>query len=865
MNEALIIVRKYYSNWQIFDGMQDKIIRNTLIKEWNKYENEWFINYLNENLGNNTLELTKMMDLLKKLNVELNLLTLKDVLSKCIDFDLYLSRYFKNDKMYTIDELEKYDEGEILIAYATIKNKLEEDLDDERDYQDVMVSSSDKMYLTEMHNIPMLSWEETRSYFEKIEELKKLIKDEKSEELINKYNKKIEFYQKRIVEGNLSLVIKPAVKYLNRGLDFLDLIQEGNIGLMHAVEMFKLSVGARFSTYSMWWIRQSINRAVYDKGKNIRIPVHRAEDFAKIYKQRIMLEQNLGREVKTEELAKHLNMDIKTLEEYLLQFETIRSLDDTGGSLDDDREYYETIPSEESFESEFINKELLNSLLDKLNEEEEEIIRLRFGIMKNDNDIKHIKTHTLAEIGKIFGVTRERSRQKIDVVLQKLIKYAHLNNEKSFSVVQIPQNFFENFPDVDREEVLKYFNALKTTEKLVLQKRYGINLDTFNTTSKKMAMTANSLIFKIKGMIKMGNLNVERQTVKRNGIVEEEPKKLYKYDGLTIYEITGYSKEEMDNVVSRMDSNSQSFLLLIRVFGADLDKKYDSSKMNAIEKNILNTFIYRLKKLPTIESNRFYYNGKTLSEITGLSNEELLFIVNERVQSKKLLSIIYKVFGETLENVYDSNILSAEEKKILYKFINKCSNRKKNPDKVLEKYVGVYGGKTLSELSGLSQDILLEKFNEMGKNTRTREVLIKAFGPNIDGAFDGLKMSQEEKRIIHTVISRFNAMKKPLNDENNRLLYKSPFTDPMFKTFIKYVPSDLRSVTEISLGFVDGFIHSAYEVSKMLKLDEEEVIIKRRLGIECFIEILNKNIELCKEYIPNFTENIENVLQLIRG
>ena len=461
MNEALIIVRKFYSNWHVFDGMQDKIIRNTLIKEWNKYENEWFINYLNENLGNNTLELTKMMDLLKKLNVELNLLTLKDVLSKCIDFDLYLSRYFKNDKMYTIDELEKYDEGEILIAYATIKNKLEEDLDDERDYQDVMVSSSDKMYLTEIHNIPMLTWEETRSYFEKIEELKKLIKDEKSEELINKYNKKIEFYQKRIVEGNLRLVIKPAVKYLNRGLDFLDLIQEGNIGLMHAVEMFKLSVGARFSTYSMWWIRQSINRAVYDKGKNIRIPVHRAEDFAKIYKQRIMLEQNLGREVKTEELAKHLNMDIKTLEEYLLQFETLRSLDDTGGSLDDDREYYETIPSEESFESEFINKELLNSLLDKLNEEEEEIIRLRFGIMKNDNDIKHIKTHTLAEIGKIFGVTRERSRQKIDVVLQKLIKYAHLNNEKSFSVVQIPQNFFENFPDVDREEVLKYFNALR--------------------------------------------------------------------------------------------------------------------------------------------------------------------------------------------------------------------------------------------------------------------------------------------------------------------------------------------------------------------------------------------------------------------
>lgn len=873
MNEALNVVKKYYGNWNVFDGLSDKVIRNTLLKEWNKYENEWFIKYLNDKLKSNSLDLMEMMEFLKKLNIEFNLLTLKDVLSKCKEFDAFLSHYFKNDKIYTLEELEKYEESELLIIYATLNNKLEEEKIDETEYYNTdIVADSERMYFNEVHNIPLLPWEKVREYFEKIEEYKKLLKEAKDQDLINKYNTKIEYLQKRIVEGNLRLVIRPATRYLNRGVDFLDLIQDGNMGLMRAVESFDLNVGTKFSTYSMWWIRQALQRSVYDKGKTIRVPVHKGEEFVKVIKTKNGLEQRLGREASVEEIANSLNKDAKWVTEIMTQFEDVKSLDQVRGEEDDDRSAYDSIPSDENVERNIIDKLAVESFLSKLSPDEEEIIRLRYGVMKDEKDTIHANKHTLAEIGRICGVTRERIRQKEVKALEKLIIIANAKKDNT-PIVQKPKLFFENFPHTDKEEVMKYFSSLKRTEQLVLQKKYGIDLDTFNRTSQKIAVSASSLIFKLQDMIRTKTLtkkSTDERAIAPTKKVNNSSD-ISKYEGKTILEITGYSREELDKAISRMDNKSLSYQLLIDIFGSDLNGRYDSSQMNSHEKNILNTFIYRLINVPTLGSPRLYYQGKTLQEITGFTTEELLEFLNSRDYSEDVFASIYKVFGYKLEKAYDSNnITNEKDKKRIYKFIKRCREGVKD-EVVLTRFVGSYDGKTLAELSGLSQETLLKRLQNMRPDTKSREVLTKAFGLNLEEKFDCLKMSNEEKRIIHSVISRFNVAEKQKYNNSTEdnidadLRYVTPFKDPLFRSFLKYIPSDVRLVTELSLGIEDGFIHSAAEVAKIVNEPEDKVIRKRDLGVRVFIETLYRYQEICKQYIPNFSENMENVLQLIKG
>lgn len=283
------------------------------------------------------------------------------------------------------------------------EEELDEDTLNQGQYFDDISDDSVRLYLREIGKIPLLNAEEELALAQKVVAGDKRAKD-------------------KMAEANMRLVVSIAKRYSGRGLDFLDLIQEGNTGLLRAVEKFDPDKGFKFSTYATWWIRQAITRAIADQARTIRIPVHMVETINKLLRTQRRMTQELNREPTIEELAKELEMEPEKVEYVIKIKQETTSLDtgvgrdgeDEDSVLGDFIEDEESPTPEESAASQLL-REQVRSILATLSEREQKIVRMRFGL---DNG----KSHTLEEVGQEFAVTRERIRQIEAKALAKLRK-----------------------------------------------------------------------------------------------------------------------------------------------------------------------------------------------------------------------------------------------------------------------------------------------------------------------------------------------------------------------------------------------------------------------------------------------------------
>jgi len=338
-----------------------------------------------------TLLLNRINDLVAHGKKKKNLLEHKDIINFLGDIDLDPDQM---DKVYEYLETQGID----VLSAMEIEEEAEKDLTLPTIEGTINLDDHVRMYLKEIGKVPLLTAEEEISLAQRMEGGDELAK-------------------RRLAEANLRLVVSIAKRYVGRGMLFLDLIQEGNLGLIKAVEKFDYRKGYKFSTYATWWIRQAITRAIADQARTIRIPVHMVETINKLIRVSRQLLQELGRDPTPDELAVEMQISVEKVREILKIGQEPVSLETPIGEEEDshlgDFIPDDDIPSPAEAAAFTLLKEQLIDVLDTLTEREEKVLRLRFGL--DDG-----RARTLEEVGREFSVTRERIRQIEAKALRKL-------------------------------------------------------------------------------------------------------------------------------------------------------------------------------------------------------------------------------------------------------------------------------------------------------------------------------------------------------------------------------------------------------------------------------------------------------------
>ena len=446
--------------------------------DWINYHNNWFISFANQ------ASLDDIISVLKKFKLELNPIIVQNITQNCSNFDLYLKEKLSKKEKWQDEDFEKeFSSGvlhDLMYNYAIIKNALDLELDvitssKEINY-DSIIGNSTKMYIKEIRNLQ--DFEHNYERIIKYNEYKKLAKATDDPELKKKYEKEVLKYRNLIVESNLCLVLPIAKRYHNVDIDFLELVQEGSLGIIEALERFDPDKSFAFSTYAIWWIRQMITRYIYMNGRTIRIPINSHEKFGKIIRARDELKNELFRDPTDEEIAAKLGWPKSKVINILKSFELPVSLDAAimNEDMEEDASLYSFIADEYDYDNNIFQTEFIDKYLNKADARQQFIIRMRYGL-SDGKDPRFENPHTLEEVGKELGLTRERVRQIEKRFIGKVrekehIHVGHYTNKKNCY-------FWELFDGFEREKVLEKFRYLSNEDLEKLYMKYGHDLNGF--------------------------------------------------------------------------------------------------------------------------------------------------------------------------------------------------------------------------------------------------------------------------------------------------------------------------------------------------------------------------------------------------
>jgi len=824
-------------------------------------------------------QLLLLSKFLEQINFELEISILEELL--CENETLIsIIKTIINKKQITQDELNNYTDNNnvlILLELFCSKNKIEikeetenkiiEYNDDEYDISDsTYTSDSVKMYLREATRFELLTREEEQH-------LAKLIKSGDSEA------------KAKLAEHNLRLVVSIAKKYIGRGMLFLDLIQEGNIGLMTAVDRFDPDKGYKFSTYATWWIRQAITRGIADKGRAIRVPVYMGDKYRKIVKATNDLTISLGREPTVEELAKEMKTTVKKIMKTYQSFSEIASLDVSIGD-DTDSELINFIKDDKhNIENDYLNTDLINSvheLLESVNltDRERKVIELRFGLI--DGNVL-----TLEEIGKQFDLTRERIRQ---IEAKALKKLRHNSKIRSLAIyMNNPDNAMANITtfgemvssghnNIGRINLDKKGNISSNTivTKKLLSPTNNVTtntedkVDNVNSTTNRIKINSIPSTSGIKVVIKRPVAKVslinsktvnpvlnkpqEYQNNKENNKKEadvnmmkiENPDKFLKY-------LSQYSDEDKLEIIGGLSEKDKEIYYLR--YGNDiLNPVVNSNISKTARDRLYGALIPKLKRrfkdkkiVNTLENIDEKENtDKFLKYLSQYSDEDKLEIIGGLSDNDK--EIYYLRYGTDILNPIVKRLPSKYNGKFYNGLVPKLKKR-------FEKKKKIYNLED-NEISSVQVETIVSDINQS----------IKEDSPQGENKYEEVNVEDIGQTIIEKEITtdqkesdeRFTSPSVPNNDPNEFTVYdldrmKILFGEDVFSRMIKELSLEKCIIASLSLGLV-GQTHSVSSISSFLGVDEQIVTSAKKEALNLFKNQLTELINPKSEQLIKKTE-----------
>ena len=760
----------------IYAILSKRIIDEIRVK-WNKKDCSWMVLHLKELKEIKNDNLKEILRLLNKWNLEIDIEILAILLKECPNLDAFLMSFVnKKSNSFCVEKITS-DEmlQNLLYGYAAIKNiEIEENFSE--DAQAVFYNDdSVKMYLKEMGNIHLLDKDENIVIFRKITEYRSLLENAKSDEERKKIEKKIDNCRYQILTGNLRLVVNIAKRYLNRGIPFLDLIQEGNVGLIRAYEKFDYEKGNYFSTYAIWWIRQAITRYIADHCRPIRLPRQVIDMISKMWKTMEELRNLLGRDASTLEIAQKLEISEEKVLDLISQSQTIVELNAPINTDDDGAEMESTIADENANTEETVITGVLNHALTYamrvLSDREEFVLRMRFGVQDSSkyNEL-FAEPHKLEVIGKYLNLSRERVRQIEIKALDKLQNNSISRRELAGFINDdyIPGEnkaiFLKDILNCSYKDLINTIklSELNVNESDLLVNLFGVRFDRrgyLNSLDKIDLQFFREIISKLKKVLEE---NIKNYWDIINSY------ELGNYVGKKLLQIINCTETELLYLINEMLTNEEIDILAL-VHDTNFKGVFNLEYISEEKINYYKICLNKLRELlDDMHKNREQgmvenaddvrvqlgkFLNKNLQEALECTDEEFDYL--KRISGKlgKKKKVLIDLFGESLQEVLTEEKASLYDNKVFY-----------NAFYPLAKKLEVYRDekdKTLQELLGCNDiefKIVVGQCSDF-----VDKWLTNIFGEKLDQKKDSTKINSNNIRFYNLTLQKLKKASHAFN------------------------------------------------------------------------------------------------------